>query len=257
MSNKRRSARRTDNVYELSEALAANGKAFEEGPKRKHWSLHDLKEIKPLTDNQAKMFRDFSNGHHIVADGSAGTGKSFLACYLALVELLERTNNYDRIIIIRSAVPTRDVGFLPGTLEEKAAMYELPYADIFAELLGKASSYQDLKDAKKVEFCTTSYVRGLTWDNAIVIMDESQSATFHEINSVMTRIGKNTRLIVAGDVPQTDLRKKGEVSGLDQFIYVAKEMKYFSVIHFTYADIVRSEFVKEWIKTCGKLGISA
>ena len=194
--------------------------------------------------------------HLYITDDYTITHNTFLACYLALTELLERTNNYDKIIIIRSAVPTRELGFLPGTIEEKAAMYEMPYADIFGELLGKGSSYQDLKDAKKLEFCTTSYIRGLTWDNAIIILDESQSATFHEINSVITRLGKNTRLIVAGDTPQTDLRKRGEKSGLDEFIAVASQMKYFSVIHFTYDDIVRSEFVKEWIKTCNRLGIT-
>lgn len=257
MSAKRRSAKRDNNVYELSEALVANGRAQELGPKRKTWTQHDLKAVKPLTPNQNIMFDEFSRGQHVVANGSAGTGKTFLACYLALNELLDPDTQYERIIIVRSAVPTRDVGFMPGTLEEKVALYELPYRDIFADLLRRRNSYQDMKDAGLVEFCTTSYVRGLTWDNALIIIDECQSATFHEINSVMTRIGKHSRIIIAGDIPQTDLRKKGETSGFDQLVAVAKYMKMFSVINFSHMDIVRSDFVRSWIINCDKLNITA
>jgi phosphate starvation-inducible protein PhoH len=249
--SKRKIARRDNNVYQLTEALMANGKAAEEGPKRKHWTLHDLKQIKPMTNNQSNMFREYDDGKHVIGYGSAGTGKTFLSIYLALCDLLDPTTQYERIIIVRSAVPTRDMGFMPGSLEEKTALFELPYQDIFAELLGKGSSYQDMKDAGKVEFCTTSYVRGLTWDNAIIIMDEAQSATFHEINSVITRVGKNTRLLVAGDLAQNDLTKKGEISGMAKMIHVGMKMsKQFGVVAFTQDDIVRSAFVKAWIMAC-------
>lgn len=255
MSKQRRSSSRsTNNIY--PEQFIQNVRAVQEGPKRKHWTRHDLKNVQPLTATQHEMFEDFFQGFHLIAHGSAGTGKTFLACFLALNELLDPSNNYDRIIIVRSAVPTRDVGFMPGTLSEKVALYELPYKDIFGDLLGKFSSYEDMKEAGYVEFCTTSYVRGLTWDNAIVIVDEAQSATFHEINSVITRIGKNTRLIIAGDIPQTDLRKKHEVGGMQDLITVAGNMNQFSVIEFTHHDIVRSEFVKSWIKACDELSVS-
>lgn len=248
----RKQKRDTSNVYQLTEALIANGKAQEIGPKRKSWSTHDLKHVKPITHSQHELVNAFDSGNHIVANGSAGTGKTFLACFLALRELLKADSTYKKIIIIRSAVPTRDLGFLPGSIEEKYAIYEQPYMDIFAELLRRASSYQDMKEVGWVEFCTTSYVRGLTWDDAIVIIDECQSATFHEINSVVTRIGKNTRLIIAGDIPQTDLRKKGEVSGFGELAHIASKMKAFSVVKFTHQDIVRSEFVKSWIIACEK-----
>ena len=254
--SKRKLARRDNNVYQLTEALLANGKAVEEGPKRKHWTLHDLKQIKPMTNNQSLMFRDYDDGKHVIGYGSAGTGKTFLSVYLALCDLLDPTTKYEKIIIVRSAVPTRDMGFMPGSLEEKTALFELPYQDIFAELLGKGSSYQDMKDAGKVEFCTTSYVRGLTWDNAIIIMDEAQSATFHEINSVITRVGKNTRLMVAGDLAQNDLTKKGEISGMAKLIHVSLKMsKQFGVVAFTQEDIVRSPFVKAWIMACNAADI--
>lgn len=252
--HRRSSSRATNNTY--PDEFVQHILAVQDGPKRKNWTKHDLKQVHPLTPTQHEMFEDFFQGFHIVAHGSAGTGKTFLACYLALSELLSTSNDYDRIVIVRSAVPTRDVGFMPGTLDEKVALYELPYKDIFEELLGKHSSYQDMKDAGKVSFCTTSYVRGLTWDNCIVIVDETQSATFHEINSVITRIGKNTRLIVAGDIPQSDLRKGNERSGMQEFIKVASKMGQFSVISFTHHDIVRSEFVKSWITTCDEVGVT-
>lgn len=247
-------SRATRNIQPYPEELIQQTKALCEGPKRKHWSRHDLKLVKPLTPTQHDMFEDFFQGFHLVAHGSAGTGKTFLACYLALHELLNPDSEYDRIIIVRSAVPTRDVGFMPGTLAEKVALYELPYKDVFEDLLGKASTYQDMKDAGYVEFCTTSYVRGLTWDNCIVVMDETQSATFHEINSVVTRMGKNSRLIIAGDLPQSDLRKKGEESGMGDFIQIAHKMDQFSVIQFNHNDIVRSPFVKSWIIACNEYG---
>lgn len=243
-SYKRRSKK--SEVDYLKEALYANGQAIQEGPKKKSWSTKDLKNIRPKTDAQQEMFEAWYAGKHVCASGSAGTGKTFLAFYLALQELFEQRTQ--RIIVVRSVVATREVGFLPGTIEEKQAMYELPYHDICGELVGRKSTYQDMKQAGVLEFMTTSFVRGLTWDNAIVIVDESQNMTFHEINSIMTRIGENSRIIMTGDTKQTDLdgRKLG-VEGMSQALRVFGHMDSFASVHFTKYDIVRSEFVKSWI----------
>jgi phosphate starvation-inducible PhoH-like protein len=248
MSAKKRYGRSTrkSEVDFLKQALYANGHAIEEGPKKKTWSTRDLKNIKPKTDAQEEMFQAWFSGKHVCASGSAGTGKTFLAFYLALTELFDQRVN--RIIIVRSAVATREVGFLPGTLEEKQAMYELPYHDICAELVGRNSTYRDMKEAGLIEFMTTSFVRGLTWDNAVVIVDETQNMTFHEINSIMTRIGENSRIILTGDTKQTDLdgRKLGS-EGMTQALRVFGQMGSFASVHFTKYDIVRSDFVKSWI----------
>lgn len=250
MSRKRaaKAHARHDNVYELEQALVANGKAYREGPRRKTWTRHDLKHIKPLTPPQREMLHDYIEGRNVIAHGSAGTGKTFIALYLALNDVLSPDTEVDRIIIVRSAVPTREVGFTPGTLEEKAAIYEAPYGPMFAELLGRKNTYDDMKDTGLVDFQTTSFIRGVTWDNAVVVVDEVQSMTFHEINTIMTRLGNNSRIIVCGDLPQTDLRKKHEVTGMDKMLRIAERMENrFSSVKFTQQDIVRGEFVKAWI----------
>lgn len=212
--------------------------------------MHDLKTIKPLTPTQEDMFHAWFNGNNICAHGSAGTGKTFLAFYLALTEVLNQRQN--RIILVRSAVPTRDVGFLPGTLEEKMMQYEIPYHDILHELIGRASTYQDMKDAGMIEFHSTSFLRGLTWDNAIIVVDEAENLTFHEIDNVMTRIGHNTRIIFTGDTKQTDLdgSKRQGAEGLTQAMKAFDNMNDFESIQFNVHDIVRSEIVKSWIIAC-------
>lgn len=234
-------------VSELTEALKLNGRAWEEGPKRKQWSKHDIHHIKPLTPVQQDMFQSFFAGNNICAHGSAGTGKTFIAIYLALCEILDPSTEADHIIIVRSAVPTREVGHLPGTLEEKIALYELPYKDQFTELMGKITSYDDMKQAGLVQFQTTSFIRGLTWDNAVVIVDEGQNMDWHEINSIMTRLGQSSRIIFAGDLPQTDLTRKREKTGMEKMLKVVDRMSNFESIAFTVHDIVRSDFVKSWI----------
>lgn len=234
-------------IINLNNALLMNGRAMDEGPKRKHWTSHDLKTIKPLTATQEDMFHAWYNGSNLCAHGCAGTGKTFLALYLALTAVTDHIQN--RIIIVRSAVATRDIGFLPGSLEEKIATYELPYHDIMWELVGRPNTYDDMKQAGLVEFMTTSFVRGLTWDNAVVVVDECQNMTFHEIDSIMTRLGQNTRIIVTGDVRQSDLegKRNGSGSGMDHFMTIARNMKEFTSIKFTTDDIVRSDLVKAWI----------
>lgn len=234
-------------IENLSTALMMNGQAIHEGPKRKHWSPHDIKTIKPLTPAQEDTFHSWYNNDHVCLHGSAGTGKTFLALYLAATEVLARRQN--RIIIVRSAVPTREIGFLPGTVEEKMAQYELPYHDIMHELLGKASTYQDMKDAGTIEFMSTSFIRGLTWDNAIIVVDEGENMTFHEIDSIMTRVGENSRVIFTGDLVQTDLdgsKRLGE-SGMADALEIFCGMEDFECVQFSVHDIVRSDFVKSWI----------
>lgn len=240
--------RNNSNVKFLNEALTNNAAAVQEGPKKKKWSQHDIKTISPLTATQEEMFHLWYDGFNVTAHGSAGTGKTFLAIYLALQEVIIQQNQ-QKIILVRSAVPTREIGFLPGGLEEKTALYELPYHDILGELVGRKSTYQDMKDAGIIEFMTTSFIRGLTWDNAIVIIDEGENMTFHEIDSIMTRLGQNSRVIFAGDLKQTDLdgsKRLGE-SGMGKFLQVIRNMKGFADVAFTKHDIVRSEFVKSWI----------
>lgn len=237
-----------DNVYKLEQALLSNGRAWQEGPsKKKSWSRHDINHIKALTPPQREMIHDYLEGLNLTASGSAGTGKTFVALYLALNDVLSTETETERIIIVRSAVPTRDIGFVPGTLEEKAAIYEDPYQGMFAELMGRQNSYSDMKEAHLVEFVTTSFIRGVTWDNAVVVVDECQSMTFHELNTIMTRLGKNSRIILCGDMPQTDLRKKHEVTGMDKMLRITDKMGGFSNVTFTRHDIVRSAFVKSWI----------
>lgn len=252
--SRRRNRRATEhtNIIELTQALHMNNRAMTEGPKRKTWTRHDLKHIQPRTIPQEEMFRCFFEGQNICAYGSAGTGKTFIATYLALNEILQH-RTADRIIIVRSAVPSREQGFLPGTLEEKQAVYEIPYRDILQELFGRANTYDDMKEAGIIEFVTTSYLRGLTWDNAIVIVDEGQNMVFEEINTVMTRLGENTRIIFTGDLPQTDLRdtrKRAEVTGMREYLNIIKRMESFSSVAFTKHDIVRGPLVKSWIIAC-------
>lgn len=195
--------------------------------------------------------------HHLyVTDDYTVTHNTFLALYLGLLDVLDNYEQRDKIIIVRSAVPTREQGFLPGTLEEKQMHYEDPYRDALAELFHKKTTYDDMKDSHVIEFITTSFIRGLTWDNAVVIVEEVQNMTWHEINSVMTRIGHNARIIFTGDLVQTDLnRRSNDQTGMVDFIKVVEKMNDFSLIKFTTHDIVRSGFVKNWIETCEELGI--
>jgi len=252
MPKKRRTGRKAE-LEHLELALCLNGVAQQEGPQRKHWSMHDLKSIRPLTPTQEDLFHAWINGYNLCAHGSAGTGKTFLAFYLALEEVLSQ--RYQRIIVVRSAVTTREVGHLPGTLEEKLMQFEAPYEDILWELMGRPSTYKDMKEAGKIEFHSTSFLRGLTWDNAIVIVDEAENLTMHEIDNVMTRLGQNTRIILTGDTKQTDLdgSKKLGKEGLSTAMQVFENMEEFSCIEFNVHDIVRGDLVKSWIMACQRV----
>jgi len=198
----------------------------------------DISEIEPLTRNQVRAFESTKN---LVLHGVAGTGKTFVGCYLAYDDMAKGA--YDKLVIIRSAVPTRDIGFLPGNEKEKASVYEEPYKDIAIDVFNRGDAYQILKTKNLVEFMTTSYIRGITLRDATILIDECQNMSFHELDSVITRIGQNCRVIFSGDFRQSDLKN----SGMQDFLHILKRMDCFDFIEFGVEDIVRSDFVKSYI----------
>ena len=203
-----------------------------------------LSDIQPKTEKQQITFEQYHKGKNFCLHGMAGTGKTFMAMYLSLNEILSGNSKARRIIVIRSVVPTRDIGFLPGNIEEKTNVYEMPYSNICTELFINKNAYEDLKEAGKIEFATTSFVRGLTFENAIVIVDECQNMTFHELDSIITRSGNNCRLLFCGDFNQSDLGRK---TGITEFMDILYKMKSFSMMEFDQDDIVRSGLVREYI----------
>lgn len=214
----------------------------------KKFSNHDIKSIQPMTRNQSRVFDLWKDGYNIVLSGSAGTGKTLVSIYLALKDLLDNETKYDKIVIIRSAVASRDVGFLPGTIEEKMEVYEEPYSQVFDFLFKKKNQYKFMKEAGLVEFHSSSYLRGTTFDDALVIMDEVAGMNFHEISTCATRLGQNSKLVMIGDVKQNDLiYKKNDVSGFARMLKVADRIPSMRTVTFTLDDIVRSDFVKEFL----------
>jgi phosphate starvation-inducible protein PhoH len=205
--------------------------------------------IKPITKTQEKLFDSYQRGKNIAAIGTAGTGKTMCAIYLALSDVLQ-LQQYERVIIIRSAVQTRDQGFMPGSLKEKIAYYETPYIDIINDLFGRNDAYSILKQKGTLEFMSSSFVRGMTFDNAIIIVDECQNMTYEELRSIMTRVGESAKIFFCGDTKQDDLRNtknRLDRSGLSNFIRVLEEINEFNTIQFTVDDIVRSGIVKSFI----------
>lgn len=205
----------------------------------------ELMHIKPLTFTQARVFREYDNGQNLVLHGFAGVGKTFLALYKALQSV--ESGDYRKVIIVRSLVATRDIGFLPGDVKTKSEVYEAPYQSICADLYGRDDAYGILKNKGQIEFLPTSFVRGITIDNAIIIIDEAQSLNFHELNSILTRVGQNTRIILAGDYRQSDLTKDSERKGFLQVLKRLQKIDNVSFIEFVAEDIVRSGFVRAWI----------
>lgn len=209
--------------------------------------LEHLSKLEPLTANQKLAFDSFAAGNHLCLDGSAGTGKTFISLYLALEAVLNK--DYEKVIIVRSAVPTRDMGFLPGTQEEKEDAYTAPYKAIVNDLFLDQEAWTKLTSGKSIEFLTTSFIRGLTIKNAIVIVDESQNCNYHELCSVITRLGEDCRFIMSGDYYQSDFTRKGDQDGIKEFINIIKHMNSFDHIEFRWEDIVRSGFVRDFIMT--------
>ena len=225
--------------------MATKKRTAAEEAQKQHFSIRN---IEPLTENQGKAFDAYDEGMHLVLSGSAGTGKTFLAMSMALRELIKSNNsNYKKLIIIRSAVPSRDLGFVPGTLEEKSKIYQDPYMNIANELIGRGDAWHFLVNKEIIEFQTTSFLRGLTFTDCIIIFDEFQSATFHEIDTVLTRIGENCRFILCGDFCQNDLSIKREKSGFEDAIRILRQIEHVQEIKFTVEDVVRSGFVKQYL----------
>ena len=208
----------------------------------------NLADIVPITDVQSEFFESYDNGLSQVLKGSAGTGKTFISLFKAFDEILNSSTEYRSIAIVRSAVATRDIGHLPGTLDEKSAIYELPYVGVCNELFQRGDAYGILKDKGVIKFMLTSYVRGITLDKTIVIVDEHQNLTSHELDSIMTRLGKDSKILFCGDTAQTDFTKHGEKDH-DLFFQVLKRMPTdFNFHHFGPEDIVRSGLVRRYIQ---------
>ena len=204
-----------------------------------------LKPVVPKTKNQVRVCNEFNKGQNLLCHGVAGTGKTFLSIGLALKAIMDQ--EYNRLTIIRSVVPTRDMGFLPGNQAQKSKVYEGPYFSICNELFGRGDAYELLKLKDKIKFTSTLFIRGTTIENNVVLVDECQNMTFHELDTIITRLGKNCRIIFCGDFRQSDLQKEEDRSGLRKFMQVIKKMKGMSGIEFEQDDIVRSSFVKEYI----------
>jgi len=212
-----------------------------------------LLDIEPITENQKKLFESYSQDKHLVAYGTAGTGKTFISLYNALADILDETTPYEKIYLVRSLVSTREIGFLPGDHEDKADIYQIPYKNMVKYMFQMPSDadfemlYGNLKAQETIKFWSTSFIRGTTLDNAIVIVDEFQNLNFHELDSIITRVGENSRIVFCGDASQTDLVKTNDRNGIHDFLNILRKMPSFDIIEFGIDDIVRSGLVKEYI----------
>lgn len=218
--------------------------------------LDHLHTFEPLTENQGKFFDAYSRGDYFMGlFGSPGTGKTFCAMYKALEEVLDKTNPFKQLVVVRSCVQTRDVGFLPGNIEEKAEIYEMPYKEICTTLFDRSDAWERLKEQHLARFITTTAIRGISLDEAVIVVDECQSMTWHELSTIITRVGYRSKIIFSGDWKQNDLIKsRNDVSGLLEFLNVARSMNEFSEFTFTTDDIVRSSLVKSFIVACEQHG---
>ena len=214
--------------------------------------LEDLLQYDPLTTNQETAFVSWNDGDNLVLTGSAGTGKTFIALYLALEEVLE-AQFYEKLVIVRSMVPTRDMGFLPGTKEEKEEAFTSPYKNICHELFGDKSSYNKMLNSGQISFDSTSFIRGTTYDNSVIVVDEMQNLNFHELDSVITRVGKNSKIIFCGDYKQSDFKFDDEKNGIMKFLQIVEQLRNFTIVNFGWEDIVRSDFVRDYIMTKERL----
>jgi len=212
-----------------------------------------IREIEPLTENQKALYDSYEKGQNIVAYGCAGTGKTFITLYNALQDVLDERSPYEKIYIVRSLVATREIGFLPGDHEDKSSLYQIPYKNMVQYMFEMPDDvsfemlYGNLKTQGTISFCSTSFHRGTTLDNAIIIVDEFQNLNYHELDSIITRVGENSKIMFCGDATQSDLIKTNEKNGIIDFMKVLRIMPSIDIIEFGVDDIVRSGFVKEYI----------
>ena len=212
-----------------------------------------LVDIEPITDNQKVLFDSYAEDKNIIAYGSAGTGKTFITLYNAIKDVLDENTSYEKIYMVRSLVSTREIGFLPGDHEDKASLYQIPYKHMVKYMFQMSSDadfemlYGNLKAQETIKFWSTSFLRGTTLDNAIIIVDEFQNLNFHELDSIITRVGQNSKIFFCGDASQTDLQKTNERNGIIDFMKIIRSMPSFDLIEFGIDDIVRSGLVKEYL----------
>ena len=215
----------------------------------KRLKLEHLLTYEPITQNQKITYDSWDDGDHLVLCGSAGTGKTFVGMYLALGDVLDKQYEQDKLVIVRSVVPTREMEYLPGSIEEKVDAYTAPYRAIAHELFNEKLAYNMLEAQGAITFMSTSYIRGQTIDDAIILVDEMQNLTYHELDSIITRVGRNTRIIFSGDYYQSDLNKETDKNGILDFMNITEVMNNFTTVEFGWADIVRSDFVRDYIMT--------
>ena len=230
--------------------------------KAKDIRIDQMVSVSAVTDNQKKAFQDYKAGKNLFLYGAAGTGKTFITLYLALQEVLRNETKYDCVYIVRSAVPTREIGFLPGDEEDKTALFQVPYQNMVKFMFEQPNEtafnnlYDKLKSQGSLFFLTTSFLRGITLDNAIIIVDECQNLNFHELDSITTRVGQDSKIIFCGDILQTDLQKQYEKEGMSKFMQILEAMNEFEMVEFDIGDIVRSGFVKNYLINKIKLGVA-
>ena len=229
--------------------------------KNKDINHTNLVNIKSITDNQKVVFDSWKKGKNQFLFGAAGTGKTFISLFLALRDVLDLKKPYDKVVLVRSLIPTREIGFLPGDEEDKAALYQVPYQNMVQFMFEMQNEqqfnnlYDKLKSQGTLYFLSTSFLRGLTFDNTVIIVDECQNLNFHELDTIITRVGQDSKIIFCGDFDQTDLVKQNERNGLHDFLRILEEMEEFNCIEFTIGDIVRSGFVRSYLINKIKLGI--
>jgi|TARA_B100001094_G_scaffold286812_1_gene301906 predicted ribonuclease YlaK len=223
--------------------------------------IDQMVSIKPITDNQKKAFESYKKGKNLFLYGAAGTGKTFVSLYNGLQDVLRNETPYDTVYMVRSAVPTREIGFLPGDEEDKTALFQVPYQNMVKFMFEQPNAaafsglYDRLKNQGSLMFLTTSFLRGITLDNAVIIVDECQNLTFHELDTIITRVGQDSKIIFCGDFFQTDLMKHSDKQGMVNFMKILDAMEQFDNIEFTIGDIVRSGFVKEYLINKIRLGV--
>ena len=215
----------------------------------KRLKIDHLLTYEAITQNQKIAYDSWDDGDHLVLCGSAGTGKTFIGMYLALADVLDKSYEQDKLVIVRSVVPTREMGYLPGSIEEKVDAYTAPYRAIATELFNEKQAYDMLETQGAISFMSTSFIRGQTIDDAIILVDEMQNLTYHELDSIITRVGRNTRIIFSGDYYQSDLNKETDKNGILDFMNIMEVMNNFTTVEFGWADIVRSDFVRDYIMT--------
>jgi len=229
--------------------------------KNKEISSSNLLKIKPITESQKTVFETWKKGQNQFLFGCAGTGKTFISLYLAMQDVLNLQTKYEKVVLVRSLIPTREIGFLPGDEEDKAALYQVPYQNMVQFMFEQPNEqafkmlYDRLKSQGSLYFLSTSFLRGLTFDNTIIIVDECQNLNFHELDTITTRVGQDSKIVFCGDFFQTDLIKTGDKNGLHDFLRILEEMKDFNCTEFNIGDIVRSGFVRDYLIQKTKLGI--